>query len=269
MYKALPGSEEVALQGTAQEWLPLTDWCPPANPLAPIPSSFLDNFLIELEKFSALALPSDQANPNILNQVILEIKEEPSHLPLSPPPASVPGESPHCPLPPPCSSATSAGSQSDNALSFLNHAKDTQSKFVDLSKKGRGFSDPTKILEVLGDKFVASACTNVGALPVTLPAIGEENEEINEGLTYQRCLPGSQEQDVTWCDHTITEVTPQLHIKEEGEEEQNPDCLTYSLGISTHPRSPEEDINAAKTSNEVFNVAQLLRTNQSYNYPKS
>lgn len=256
MYKALPDSEKVALQGTAQEWLPLTDWCPTANPLAPIPSSFLDNFLIELEKFSALALPYDQANPNILNQVTLEIKEEPSHLPLSPPPASVPDESARCLLPPPCSSTTSTGAQSDNTLSFLNHAKDTQSKFVDLNKKGRGFSDPTKILEVLGDKFVASAFPNSGALPITLPAIGEEDEEINEGLTYQRCLPGSQVRDVTWYDHSITETTPQLHIKEEGDEEENPDCLTYSLGISTHPRSPEEDSNAAQTSNEVFNVAQ-------------
>lgn len=256
MYNAMPGPEERAIQGTAQGWLSLTDWCPPANPLAPTPSSFLDNFLIELEKFSALTLPSDQAKPNILNQVIPEVKEEPSPLPLSLPPASVPVKSPCCLSPSPHSSSTSTETQTTNTESLQDHTKDTQSKLVDLNKKKRGFADPTKILEALGDKFVASACTNVGALPVILPVIGEEDEDSYEGLAYQKWLPGSQEQDVTWYDPSSTEVTPQLHIKEEEEEEEeDPDCLTYSLGIPSHPRSPKEDINAAKTSNEVSNVA--------------
>lgn len=254
MYNAMPGPEKRAIQGTSQGWLALTDGCPPANPLAPTPSSFLDNFLIELEKFNALALPSDQAKPNILNQVILEIKEEPSPLPLSLPPASVAVESPRCLSPSPHSSTTSTEAQPANTVALQDHT-DTQSKFVELNKKRRGFSDPTKILEALGDKFVASACTNVGALPVTLPVIGEEDEDSYEGLAYQRWLPGSQEQDVMWYDPSSTEMTPQLHIKEEEEEDENPDCLTYSLGIPTYPRSPKEDINAAKTSNEVSNFA--------------
>ncbi|XP_029388042.1 sorbin and SH3 domain-containing protein 2 isoform X3 [Mus pahari] len=251
MYNAMPGPEERAIRGPAQGWLSLTDWCPPANPLVPTPSSFLDNFLIELEKFSALTLPSDQAKPNILNQVILEIKEEPSPLPLSLPPASVPVKSPRCLSPSPHSSTASTEAQTTNTVSLRDHTKDTQSKLVDLNKKRRGFADPTKILEALGDKFMASACTNLGALPVTLPVIGEEDEDSYEGLAYQRWLPGSQEQDVTWYDPSSTEVTPQLHIKEEEEEEEeNRDCLTYSLGIHSHPRSPKEDISAAKTSNE-------------------
>lgn len=131
---------------------------------------------------------------------------------------------------------------------------DAQSKFIDLNKKRRRISDPTKILEVLGDKFVASACTNVGALALTLPVIGEEDEDIREGLAYQRWLPGSREQAITWYDHNNAEETPQLHIKEE-EEEEDPDGLNYSLGIRTHPRTPREDFKAAKTSSEVFNLA--------------
>lgn len=255
MCNALPSTEKEALQGTGQECLSLTDWCPPANPLAPTPSSFLDNFLVELEKFSALTLPSDQAKANTLNQVILEIKEAPSHLPLSLPPASLPVKSPRCLLPSPHSNTNSAGAQNDHTVSLQNPTMDTQSKFIDLNKKRRGFSNPTKILEVLGDKFVASACTNVGALPITLPAIGEEDEEICKGLEYQRWLPRSQEQDTMWYDHKSAEVTPQLYIKEEEEEEEDYDCLKHSLGIRTHPRIPKEDINAAKPSNEVFNFA--------------
>nr|XP_038950031.1 sorbin and SH3 domain-containing protein 2 isoform X3 [Rattus norvegicus] len=260
MYNAMPGPEKRAIQGTAQGWLSLTDWCQPANPLAPTPSSFLDNFLIELEKFSALTLPSDQAKPSILNQVILEIEEEPSSLPISLPPASVPVESPRCLSPSPHSSTTSTGTQTVNMVSLQDHTKDTQSKFVDLNKKRRGFSDPTKIREALGDKFVTSICTNVGALPVTLSIIGEEEEDTYEGLAYQRWLPGSQEQDVMWYDPSGTEVTPELHIKEEEEEDENPDCLPYSLGIPTHPRSPKEDINAVKTSNEPPSFASGDRT---------
>lgn len=253
VFNALTSTEKGDLQGTAQEWLSLTDWCPPANPLAPTPSSVLDNFLVELEKFSALTLPSDQAKPNIPDQVILEIKEEPSNLPLSLPPASLPVKSPHCLSPSPRSSITSAGAQPDDTLSLQDSRMDRQSKFIDLNKKRRSISDPTKILEVLGDKFVASACTNVGALAITLPVIGEEDEDIREGLAYQRRLPGAQERAITWYDHNNAEETPQLHIKEE-EEEEDPDCLKYSLGIRTHPRTPKEDFKAAKNSSEVFNL---------------
>lgn len=130
---------------------------------------------------------------------------------------------------------------------------DTQSKFIGVNKKRRSISDPTKILEVLGDKFVASACTKVGALAITLPVIGEEDGDIREGLAYQRWLPGSQEQAITWYDHNNAEETLQLHITEE--EEEDPDCSKYSLGIHTHPRTPKEDFKAAKTSSEVFNLA--------------
>ncbi|XP_075842783.1 sorbin and SH3 domain-containing protein 2 isoform X23 [Microtus pennsylvanicus] len=248
VFNALPSTEKGDLQGTAQEWLSLTDWCPPANPLAPTPSSVLDNFLVELEKFSALILPSDQAKPNIPDQVILEIKEEPSCLPLTLPPASLPVKSPHCLSPSPRSSITSAGAQPDDTVSLQDSRMDTQSKFIDLNKKRRSISDPTKILEVLGDKFVASACTNVGALAITLPVIGEEDENLREGLAYQRELPGAQEQAILWYDHNNAEETPPLHIKEE--EEEDPDCLKYSLGIHTHPRTPKEDFKAAKTSSE-------------------
>ncbi|XP_041488350.1 sorbin and SH3 domain-containing protein 2 isoform X16 [Microtus oregoni] len=249
VFNALPSTEKGDLQGTAQEWLSLTDWCPPAIPLAPTPSSVLDNFLVELEKFSALILPSDQAKLNIPDQVILEIKEEPSCLPLTLPPASLPVKSPHCLSPSPRSSITSAGAQPDDTVSLQNSRMDTQSKFIDLNKKRRSISDPTKILEVLGDKFVASACTNVGALAITLPVIGEEDENLREGLAYQRELPGAQEQAIPWYDHNNAEETPPLHIKEE-EEEEDPDRLKYSLGIRTHPRTPKEDFKAAKTSSE-------------------
>lgn len=249
MYNALPGTEKEALQGNAQEPLTLTEWCPPANTLAPTPSSFLDNFLVELEKFSTLTLPSDQAKPNILNQVVLEIKEEPSHLPPSLPPASV---SPRCLSPSPHSSTTSAGAQHGETVSLQDPTKDTKRKFIDLNKRRAGLSNPSKILEVLGDKFVASACTHMDALPITLPVIGEEDEEICDGLAYQRWLPGSQEQDITLYDHNSTEATSQLHINEE-EDEEVPEGLKYSLGILTHPRTHNKDNNAAKTSNEVFN----------------
>ncbi|XP_040587871.1 uncharacterized protein LOC121134162 [Mesocricetus auratus] len=143
-------------------------------------------------------------------------------------------------------------------MSLQDSTEDTQRKLTDLNKKRGGFSNPSKIREVPGDKFVASACTHVGALPITLPVIGEEDEEICEGLTCQRWLPGSQEQDVTWCDHSSAEVTSQLHIKEE--EDKDPDCLKYSLGIHTHPRTPKEDISAAKTSNEPPSFASEDRT---------
>ncbi|KAL6033914.1 hypothetical protein STEG23_034707, partial [Scotinomys teguina] len=254
MYNALPSTEKEALPGTAQEWLSLTDWCPTASPLAPTPSSFLDNFLVELEKFNALSLPPDQTKPNILNQVILEIKEEPSHLPPSLPPASPPVKPPRCLLPSPHSSTNSAVAQNDNMVSFQDPTMDTQRKCIDLNKKKRGFSNPTKILEVLGDKFVASTCTNMGTLPITLPIIGEEDEEICEGLAYQRWLPGSREQDIMWYDHNSTEVAPQLYIKEEEEEEKeeekNSDCLKPPLGIRTHLRTPREDSKAENPSNE-------------------
>lgn len=249
MHNALPGSEKGVLQGTAQKWLSLTDRCPPENPLVPTLSSFLDNFLDELEVFSALTLPADQAKPNVLDKIIPESKEEPSPV-LSLPPASLPVESLHCLLPFSHASTTSAAAQTYNAMALQDPIKSTHSQFADLNRTRRGFSDPTKILEVLGDKFVASSCTNVAPLPITLPVIGEEEEQIYDGLPYQKWLPGSQEQDALY-DHNSTEVTPKLHIEEE-EEEENTDCLKYSLGTPTNPRIPKEDSNMAKSSSEVF-----------------
>ncbi|KAH0507765.1 Sorbin and SH3 domain-containing protein 2 [Microtus ochrogaster] len=210
-------------------------------PAPPIPHSYSSD--------RVHSLSSNKAKPNIPDRVILEIKEEPSCLPLTLSPASLPVKSSHCLSPSPRSSITSAGAQPDDTVSLQDSRMDTQSIFIDLNKKRRSLSDPTKILEVLGDKFVASACTNVGALALTLPVIGEEDENIREGLAYQREMPGAQERAIPWYDHNNAEETPPLHIKEE-EEEEDPECLKYSLGIPTHPRTPKEDFKAAKTSSE-------------------
>lgn len=247
-HQVSPGSGAGALQGIAQGWLCLTAVHPPANPLAPTPSLFLDKFLEELEKFSALTLLADEAKPTILEETVLEIKEEPSVL-LPLPPASVPAESPQSLLPVP----RPAAAWPDAAKPLQDPRKTTQNKCADMKQMQRSFSDPKKVPEVLGDKFVASTCTGVGSLPVPLPAIGEEEEEICEGvmsgLPRGRLEP--QEPDTLWCGHDGTEVTPSLHIEEE-EEEEKPDCLKYPVVTPTHPRVPKEDSNAAKTSNEVF-----------------
>lgn len=212
----------------------------------------MDNFLDELEKFSALTLSADQAKPNVLEETILEIKEEPSAL-LPGPTASVPAGSPHSLLPSSHPIMTSVTAQPDNARPLRDPVETTQNKFTDLKKMRRSFSDPKKVLEVLGDKFVASACSNVGPLPITLPVIGEEDEESGEGVMsgIQRWRPEPREQDAWWCGHGEREATPELHIEEEREEE-NPDHFTYPVGTPTGPSISKEDSSAAENSNEVF-----------------
>ncbi|KAK2114947.1 hypothetical protein P7K49_005572, partial [Saguinus oedipus] len=241
IHTASPGSHKGALRGTAQGRLSLTASYPPANPLAPTPLPSLDNFLDELEKLGALILSADQAEPNILEDLSLEIKEEPA-VPLPLPPASAPAESPSA-----GTGVALAAGQPYHAEPLRDPITTTQSKFADLRKMRRGFSDPKKVPEVLGDKFVASACPSVGSLPTPLPVIGEEDEGVYEGILsgIQRGPPGPQEGDAWWCGHDGTEGTPRLHIEEE-EEEEKPD----SLATPTDSRIPEEDSNAAKTSNE-------------------
>ncbi|XP_074252826.1 sorbin and SH3 domain-containing protein 2 isoform X2 [Saimiri boliviensis] len=240
-HTASPGSHKGALPGTAQGRLSLTASCPPANPWAPTPPPSLDSFLDELEKLGAFILSADQAEPNILEDLSLEIKEEPA-VPLPLPPASAPAESPS-----PGAGVALAAAQPYHAEPLRDPIITTQSKFADLRKMRRGFSDPTKVPEVLGDKFVASACTSVGSLPTPLPVIGEEDEGIYEGIVsgIQRGPPGPQEGDAWWCGRDGTEGTPRLHIEEE-EEEEKPD----SLATPTDSRIPKEDSNAAKTSHE-------------------
>ncbi|GAB5570154.1 sorbin and SH3 domain-containing protein 2 isoform X2 [Prionailurus iriomotensis] len=244
-HKASPGSDR-----TAQGRLRLTAECPPADPLTPTPPHSLDNFLDELEKLGALTLPADQAKPNILEEIILEIKEEPSDL-LPLPPASAPAKSPSSLLPFPRSGVTSAAVRPSEATPLQDPRKTTQNKCAGLTKIRKGFGGPEKVPEVLGDKFVASAHTNVAPLPKSLPAIGEEDEDIYEGfLSGIRRGPECREPDALWCARDGTEVTPSLHIEEE-EEERQPDCLKYPVATPTDPRIPKEDSSAVKTSTET------------------
>uniref|UniRef100_F6VBQ6 Sorbin and SH3 domain containing 2 n=1 Tax=Equus caballus TaxID=9796 RepID=F6VBQ6_HORSE len=250
MHKASPGPRKGGLQGLAQGALSLTAKCPPANPLALTPPPFLDSFLDELEKLSTLTLSGDQDKSNILEEITLEIQEEPSVLfPL--PPASLPATSPPSLLPFTGSGVSSATAQLSEAVPLQDPRMTPQNKFADLTKMRRGFSGPDKVPKVLGDKFVASAHTSVGPLPQTLPVIGEEDEEIGEGvMSGIRRRPESQEADALWCGHVGTETTPSLHIEEE-EEERKTDYLKYPVASPTDPRTPKEDSNAAKTSNET------------------
>lgn len=251
MHKASCDPDNGALPGITQGWLSLTAQCPLAKPLTPTPLPSLDNFLDELEKLGALILPADQAKPNSLEEITLEIKEEPSVL-LPLPAASVPAKSPSSQPPFPQLEVTPTAVQPYEATPLQDPRKTTQSKCADLTNMRKGFAGPEKALEVLGDKFVASTHTNVSPLPQTLPVIGEEDEEICEGvMSGIRRGPESQEPDSLWCGHNGTEVTPCLHIEEE-EEERKPGCLKYAVATPTDPRTPKEDGSAAKTSNEVF-----------------
>lgn len=246
MHKASPGSDK-----TAQGWLSLTAACPPANPLTPTPPPFLDNFLDELEKLGALTLSADQAKPDIPEEIILEIKEEPSVL-LPLPPASVPAKSASSLLPVPHAGVTSAAVQASEAIPLQDPRKTTQNKFGDLTKMGKGLGGPKRVPEVLGGKFAASAHSSMGPLPISLPVIGEEDEDICEGfMSGIRRGPKAQEPDALWYARDGPEETPRLHIEEE-EEERKPACLKYPVATPTDPRTPKEDSNAAKTSNEVF-----------------
>lgn len=262
MLKASPDPDPGALQGITQG--SLTDECPPPNPLSLTPASFLDDFLDELEKLGALILSTDQAKPNVLEEITLEIKEEPLVL-LPLPAASVPAKSPSSRPPFPRSGMTSTTVQPYEATPLQDPTKATQNKCADMTKVRKGFAGPDKVLEVLGDKFVASTHTNVGSLPQTLPVIGEEDEDIFERvLSGVQRGPESQAPDALWCGHDGIEVAPSLHIEEE-EEERKPDCLKYAVATPTDPRTPKEDSGATKTNNEVFlTVPNSRRTNQSY-----
>ncbi|XP_027632388.1 uncharacterized protein LOC114010021 isoform X1 [Tupaia chinensis] len=249
MHKASTDTDKGTLQGVTQGWLSLTAACPPASALSPTSSLFLDNFLDELEKLSALTFSPDQAKPNIPEEITLEITEEPTVL-LSLPPASVSADSPHFQLPFPCTSVTSATAQPYQTVPSQDPMKTTQTKSADSKRMRRAFSDPEKVPDILGDKFVASAHTNVGSLPIPLPVIGEEDEELYEGIVsgIRKRVPEHPEQEALWCGHDGTEVTPSLHIDEE--EEDTPSRLRYPVAIPTGPRIPQEDSSVAKTSNE-------------------
>ncbi|XP_064333610.1 sorbin and SH3 domain-containing protein 2 isoform X19 [Camelus dromedarius] len=259
LHKVSSGPDRGAFQGLAQGWLSLTAKCPPAKPLAPTPPSFLDNFLEELEKLAAVALSADQAKPNLLEEISLEIKEEPSVL-LPLPPASAPAKSPSSPLPFPQAGVTSAAVLPPAATPLQDPRKTPLNKFADLTKVRKGFASPEKVPEVLGDKFVSLAHTHLGPLSKTLPVIGEEDEEMSEGVTAGiRRGPESQGPDALWCGHDGTEVTACLHIEEE-EEEREPDRIKYPVASPTYPRTPQEDSNAAKTSTEPSSSSSGERT---------
>nr|XP_031547259.1 sorbin and SH3 domain-containing protein 2 isoform X8 [Vicugna pacos] len=259
LHKVSSGPDRGAFQGLTQGWLSLTAKCPPAKPLASTPPSFLDNFLEELEKLAAVALSADQAKPNLLEEISLEIKEEPSVL-LPLPPASAPAKSPSSPLPFPRAGVTSAAVLPPAAMPLQDPRKTPLNKFADLTKVRKGFASPEKVPEVLGDKFVSSAHTHVGPLSKTLPVIGEEDEEMSDGVTTGIGRgPESQGPDALWCGHDGTEVTPCLHIEEE-EEEREPDRLKYPVASPTDPRTPHEDSNAAKTSIEPSSLSSGERT---------
>ncbi|XP_077000755.1 uncharacterized protein LOC143669970 [Tamandua tetradactyla] len=252
MHKASCGPDKGTVYEIAHEWLSLTAVALPASPLTPALPLLLDSSMDELEKLGALASSTDQAKPNILD-TILEIKEEPSVLSL--PPTSVPDESPFSLLPFPHPGVTSASAHSSEAAPLQNNIKPTQHKFSDVKKMRRGFSDSENAPEVLGDKFVASACTHVGSLYKTLPVIGEEDEEICEGVVsgIQTGLQESQEPDSLSGSHDATEVTASLHIEEE--EEEKPDCLKSLTATPTDHRVSEEACSAVKTSNEPLSFS--------------
>eukprot|EP00070_Physeter_catodon_P030677 XP_028337571.1 sorbin and SH3 domain-containing protein 2 isoform X4 [Physeter catodon] len=263
LHKASCGPDKGVLQGITPGWLSLTAKCPLVKPLAPTLPSFRDNFLDELEEFGALVLPADQAKPNTPEEITLEIKEDPSVvLPL--PPASATAKPPSSLLPLPHLGVTSAAAQPPEAALLQDSRKTPQNRFADLTTMRKGSAGPEKVPEVLGDKFMTSAHASVGPLPQTLPVIGEEDEEIYEGVTAGiRRGPESQEPDALWCGHDGTEVTPLLHMEEE-EEEREADSLKFPIAIPTDPRSPKEDSNAAKTSEEPSSFSSGDRTSTSF-----
>ncbi|XP_045677469.1 sorbin and SH3 domain-containing protein 2 isoform X2 [Phyllostomus hastatus] len=259
--RAPPGPENGALQGMARGWPSPTARTPPAHPLTPSPPPFLDSFLEELEKLGALTLAADQATPDILEETPLEIREEPSApLPPTPPPASAPARPPSSRPPFPGSDVTSATAQPYEATPLQGPRKTTQNKCADLAKMRKGFAGPEKAPEILGDRCVASAHPNVGPLPLTLPAIGEEDEEICEGATSGTPRgPGAQEPDALWWGPGDLEGTPCLHIEEEEEEdkERKWDGLQGAAASLPGPRAPQEDSSAAQTRPEEINAPRL------------
>ncbi|XP_066092305.1 sorbin and SH3 domain-containing protein 2 isoform X2 [Saccopteryx bilineata] len=248
-HKASAGPDTGALQGVAPGWLSLTAECPPANPMTPTPSSFLDTFLDELEKLGSLTFSDEQTQPSTLEEITLEIKEEPT-VPLPLPPASVPAQSPASRPPFPGPGVTPTTVQPYEATPLQDLRKTAQNKCVDLTKARKGPAAPERVPEVLGDKFVASAHTGVGPPSQTLPVIGEEDEETCEGVVSGiRRRPESQEPDALWCGQDGPEVTASLYIEEE-EADRKPGHLEYAVATCAEPRAPQEDRSAAQTSNK-------------------
>ncbi|KAK1341769.1 hypothetical protein QTO34_016518 [Cnephaeus nilssonii] len=252
-HRASPGPDNGAHQGPAQGWPSLAAQCPPANPLIP----FLDNFLDELEKLGAFTLPADQAEPNIPEEITLEIKEEPS-VPLPSPPAAVPARSPSPRPPLRGAGATSTPVPPYETAPVQDPRKTTQNKCADLTTMRKGFASPGKVSEVLGGTFVASAHTNVAPLPQTLPVIGEEEEELCEGvMSGIRGGLESQDPDASWWGHDGPKVTPSLYIEEE-EEERKPGCSQGSVATLPGPRAPQEHSRAAHTNKETSLLCSAL-----------
>lgn len=247
-HRASPGPDNGAHQGPTQEWPSLAAPCPPAkNPLI----LFLDNFLDELENLGAFTLPADQAETNVPEEITLEIKEEPS-VPLPSPPAAAPAKSPSPRLPLRGAGVTSTPVQSYETTPVQDPKKTTHNKCADLTTMRKGFATPERVSEVLGDKFVNSAHTNVGPLPQTLTVIGEEGEELCEGvMSGIRGELESQDPDASWWGHNGPEVTPSLYIEEE-EEERKPGCSQGTVATLPGPRAPKEHSRAPHTNKEVF-----------------
>ena len=251
MHKASRDPDSDALQGTTPGWLSLPAKGALVNPSAPAPPHFLDKFLDELEKLGALALPADPAKPDCPEETSLEIKEDPSILPPWPR-AATPAKGPSSRLPLLRSAVASAAARPPEATMLQDSRKTPPNQSANVAQMREGSAGPAKAPEVLGDKFVTCAHPGMGPLPQTLPVIGEEDEEVYEGVRAgTRRGPGSQDPDALCYGHDGTEVTSHLHIEEE-EEERQADCLRYPIATLTGPRAPKEDSNAAKTSDEVF-----------------
>ncbi|XP_043310327.1 sorbin and SH3 domain-containing protein 2 isoform X6 [Cervus canadensis] len=263
LHKASRDPDSDALQGTTPGWLSLPAKGALVNPSAPTPPHFLDKFLDELEKLGALALPADPAKPDTPEEISLEIKEDPSILPPWPR-VPTPARGPSSQLPLLRSAMTSAVARPPEATMLQDSRKTPPNQSANVTKMREGSAGPEKVLEVLGDKFVTGTHPGMGPLPQTLPVIGEEDEEVYEGVRAgTRRGPESQDPDALCCGRDGTEVTSHLHIEEE-EEERQADCLRYPIATLTGPRTPKEDSNAAKTSDEPSSFSSGHRTSTSF-----
>ncbi|XP_059738248.1 sorbin and SH3 domain-containing protein 2 isoform X3 [Bos taurus] len=263
LHKASCDPDSDSLQGTTLGWLSLPAKGALANPSAPTPPHFLDKFLDELEKLGALALPADPAKPDTPEEINFEIKEDPSALPPWPR-APTPAKARSSQLPLLRSATTSAAARPPEATVLPDSRKTPPNKSADVTKMREGSAGPEKVLEALGDKFVTSAHPGLGPLPQTLPVIGEEDEEVYEGVRAgtRRGLE-SQDPDALCCGRDGTEVISHLHIEEEDEERQA-DCPRYPVATLTGPRTPKEDSNAAKTSDEPSSFSSGHRVSTSF-----
>ncbi|XP_069429339.1 sorbin and SH3 domain-containing protein 2 isoform X22 [Ovis canadensis] len=263
LHKASRDPDSDALQGTTLGWLSLPAKGALVNPSAPMPPHFLDKFLDELEKLGALALPADPAKPDTPEEISLEIKEDPSTLPPWPR-APTPAKARSSQLPLLHSATTSAAARPQEAMMLPDSRKTPPNKSADVTKMREGSAGTEKVLVVLGDKFVTSAHPGLGPLPPTLPVIGEEDEEVYEGVRAgnRRGLE-SQDPDALCCGCDGTEVMSHLHIEEEDEERKD-DCPRYPIATLTGPRAPKEDSNAAKTRDEPSSFSSGHRTSTSF-----